>query len=300
MKRYREQEIVTPGWYFNPRHLAFRSIDEDKPLDGRPGEDYFRVPVLATILIAPFVGLVYFMFLPLAGFIMLASLLAKKLAILTRGAAASAARVLAPSWQPARAFLSTSKARSSRRGNHDEWAEGMAGELGLDSAPAGRHVHISRQVTIHSPLETTYTVAENPQHWNDWFVGMSEPRRVESLRFHNRHPNVSVGTHFPLIEKGCKDCAEEGVAHWHSAGAREAETGTLGQGTVMVLLPTVQDWEYVEHDGETEVRVEVDVTIPDEGWVQGLDIDTVEALEGECFDRTLANLKSLCEHSSVH
>jgi len=300
MKRYREQEIVGPGWYFNPRHLAFRSIDEEQPLDGRPGEDYFRVPVLATIIISPFIGLVYFMFLPIAGFVMLGSLLAKKLAILTRGAAASVARVLAPSWQPARAFLSTTKARPARHGNHDEWADEMAGELGLEPQPAGRHVHISRHVTIHSPLETTYTVARNPQHWGDWFVGMSEPRRIEGLRFHNRHPNVSVGTHFPLIEKGCKDCSEKGVVHWHSAGVRSVETGTLGLDGVMVLLPTVQDWEYVEHDGDTEVRVEVDVRIPDEGWVRTLDSETVEALEAECFDRTLANLKSLCEHSTDH
>ena len=67
MKAYREQQIVSPGWYFNPRHLAFRSIDEEKPLNGKPGEDYYRVPLLLTILLSPFIGLVYFMFLPSEG-----------------------------------------------------------------------------------------------------------------------------------------------------------------------------------------------------------------------------------------
>lgn len=300
MKRYREQEIVEPGWYFNPRHLAFRSIDEEKPLDGKPGEDYFRVPILLTIVLSPFIGLVYFMFLPLAGFVMLAALLTKKLGGVVRSGATSLARVLTPSWQPARAFLSTSKAGSTRSGNHDEWADEMAGELGLESPAPGRHVHISRRVTIHSPLASTYSVAEDPQQWSDWFVGMSEPRRVAGLRFHNRQPNVSVGTHFPLIEKGCKDCREKGVAHWHSSGVRPVETGTLGLGGIMVLLPTEQDWEYTEHDGDTEVCVEVDVRIPDEGWVKGLDTDTVEELETECFDRTLKNLKILCESKTLH
>ena len=300
MKAYREQQIVGPGWYFNPRHLAFRSIDEEQPLNGKPGQDYYKVPLLATILISPFIGLVYFFFLPITGFVMLGNLLAKKAAVQVRRGADSVARVLAPSWQPARAFLSTSKARSARQGNHDEWADEIAGELGVDAPIPGRHVHISRRILIDSPLETTYTVAEDPEHWNDWFVGLSEPRRISGLKFHNRTPNLSVGTHFPLIEKGCKDCREKGAAHWHSRGVRNAETGTLGQDAVMVLLPTVQDWEYIERDGATEVHVEVDVTIPDEGWSKALDAEIVENLEGECFDRTLANLKSLCERSTVH
>lgn len=300
MKRYREQEIVGPGWYFNPRHLAFRSIEEEKPLGGKPGEDYFRVPILVTIVISPFLGLAYFMFLPIIGFVMLGALVGKKLAVAVRGAAASTARVLTPSWQPARAFLSTSRARSAHPGKRDEWAEKTAQELGLESQSGARHAQFSRSVTIHSPLETTYGVAEDPERWGDWFVGMSEPRRIEGLRFHHRHPNVCVGTHFPLIETGCKDRLDEGVAHWHSPGVRAVETGTLGLSGIMVLLPTEQDWEYTEHDGDTEVRVEVDVRIPDEGWVKALDTETVAALEAECFERTLENLKVLCESESLH
>lgn len=300
MKAYREQQIVSPGWYFNPRHLAFRSIDEEKPLNGKPGEDYYRVPLLLTILLSPFIGLVYFMFLPIAGFVMLGSLLAKKAAVQVRRGADSLARILAPSWQPARAFLSTSKARSTGDANHDKWADEIADELGVEPAPPGRHVHISRRILIDSPLEATYTVAEDPERWNDWFVGMSEPRRVTGLKFHNRQPNVSVGTHFPLIEKGCKDCRDEDAAHWHSDGMPVAETGTLGQDAVMILLPTVQDWEYIDRDGATEVHLEVDVRIPDEGWSRALDTDVVETLETECFDRTLANLKRLCERTTVH
>jgi len=300
MKRYREQQIVEPGWYLNPRHLAFRSIDEEKPLDGRPGEDYFRVPLLVTILVSPFVGLVYFMFLPLAGFIMLFSLLGKKLAGWVGSVAQSTARVLAPSWQPARAFLSTSRARRAHRGSRDDWAESTSRELGLESPPDGRHVHLTRRVMIHAPLDKAYSIAEDPQHWTDWFVGMSEPRRVEELTFHSRHPFVSVGTHFPLIESGCKDCREAGSAHWHSSGARPVETGTLGMSSILVLLPTEQDWKYTECDGDTEVCVEVDVRIPDEGWVKALNSDTVAALETECFDRTLDNLKRLCERTTDH
>lgn len=300
MKRYRDQDIVDPGWYFNPRHVAFRSVSERQPLEGRQGEDYYRVPILVTILVAPFVGLAYFIFLPVIGFVMLGSLLARKLAVVVKSAAASATRVLTPSWQPARAFLTTSKAGTAPRGSRDKWAERTARELGLEAGPTERHVHVSGAVTIHAPLEETYELVEDRARWNDWFVGMSEPRRLEGLRLHNRHPSVLVGTHFPLVEQGSKDCRERDAAHWHSPGPERAETGTLGLGGLLVFLPTEQHWEYNRHDGATEVEVEWDVRIPDEGWMRALDDETVRELESECLERTLRNLKSVCEGETIH
>jgi hypothetical protein len=300
MRRFREQQVVGPGWYFNPRNLHFRSIDEEKPLNGKPGEDYIKVPILVTILVAPFIGLVYFMFLPLVGFVMLISLLGKKLGGLVARAAASTVRVAAPSWQPARAFFSTSRARAKDKTDTDKWAEATAAELALESEPNGRHVRVARSVTIHAPLDTTYTVAENPDCWDDWYVGLSESRRMEKVWLDERHPNVSIGTRFPLIEADCEDSYGEGTAHWHSIGMHSVETGAEGLRGIRVLLPSEQDWTYTAHGDATEVRVEVDLRIPDEGWVKALDAETVEELETECLEQTLENLKTLCESKTVH
>ena len=135
MRRYRGTEKVEPGLYFNLRQLAFKSIDDEGPLPGRPDEVYRRVPMLALLVVGPFLGLLYVIFLPFIGFAMVAWLLATKAGYLAAGAARGAVRALRPGWEPSMAFLSRTKPADPAREGADKWAEEV--EKKLD--PPDRH-----------------------------------------------------------------------------------------------------------------------------------------------------------------
>jgi hypothetical protein len=61
--------------------------------------------MLALLVSAPVLGLVYVMFLPFLGFAMVLHLVGTKVATLVGDAAAHGVRVLKPSWAPALSFL---------------------------------------------------------------------------------------------------------------------------------------------------------------------------------------------------
>ena len=129
MRRYRGNEKVEPGVYFNLAQLAFTSIAEEGHLPGSAGDVYRRVPTLALLVVGPFLGAVYVIFLPFIGFGMLAWIAGTKLAPVMEDAGAAFVRVLRPAWQPAMAFLSRGKAAKGRRTPTDRWAEDVKTEL---------------------------------------------------------------------------------------------------------------------------------------------------------------------------
>ena len=63
MKRYRGNQVVDPGVYFNLRRVCFRSVEEAGRLPGSGQETYRCVPALALLVAAPLLGLVYVVWL---------------------------------------------------------------------------------------------------------------------------------------------------------------------------------------------------------------------------------------------
>jgi hypothetical protein len=144
MKTYRGQQLVDPGIYLNLRELAFKSLDDEARLPGTEDAVWRRVPALAMLVAAPVISIVYFIFLPLVGFLMLAGVVGLKLFELGRRLAASALPVLRPAWQPALAFLSRGKpareapveeALEAKR--EDRWAEEARREAEAEAADDG-------------------------------------------------------------------------------------------------------------------------------------------------------------------
>jgi hypothetical protein len=135
MKRYYGNQAVDPGIYFCPKDFAFKSMDDSGRLPGTGDELYWRVPALAMLAVAPVIGLLYVIFLPLVGFVMLGAVVFEKLAAVAREGAARAVPLLRPAWQPARAFLARGKARkpeekaAAREPEADAWAETVREEL---------------------------------------------------------------------------------------------------------------------------------------------------------------------------
>jgi hypothetical protein len=131
MNTYRANQIVEPGIYLNLRELTFKSMDEKGRLPGTEEATWRRVPALAMLVAAPLISIVYFIFLPLVGFLMLAGVVGLKLFELGRRLAAGALPVLRPAWQPARAFLSRGKPVREKMGGEepeDAWAEAARSE----------------------------------------------------------------------------------------------------------------------------------------------------------------------------
>jgi hypothetical protein len=109
MRTYQGTDTVEPGLYFNARGLSFTSIERTGPLPGDAQTFYRRVPMLAMLLLAPILGLLFVVFLPFIGFGMVAYLIGGKALQAGRSAARETVRVVRPSWEPSVAFLSRRK-----------------------------------------------------------------------------------------------------------------------------------------------------------------------------------------------
>ncbi len=136
MKHYRAHETVDEGFYWNPRRLAFKSLEERGRLPGETDDTYVRIPALAVLPMGLVVSLAYVIFLPLIGFLMLGRIVVEKLYRLAADGARSAGRVLQPAWLPARAYLSHGRKGPER--DRDAWAEEVAEDLAADTDAEAR------------------------------------------------------------------------------------------------------------------------------------------------------------------
>ena len=132
MRTYTGSQIVDPGFYVNVKRCSVKSIENRGPLPGSKEDTYRGVPILAMLAIAPLLGLVYVIFLPLIGFGMVAWLLGDKAVQLATGAATEARRVVRPGWAPSLAFLSRSKPAEPEKqvaDTPDAWTEDVEKKL---------------------------------------------------------------------------------------------------------------------------------------------------------------------------
>jgi hypothetical protein len=143
MRHYSGNEKVEPGIYFNLKQLSFESMEDEGCLPGTESDPYCRVPNLAFLVVGPFLGLAYVLFLPFIGFAMLAWVAATRLGGVLAEATAAGVRVLEPAWQPAMAFLSKGRegrekvpairkaaaVAADRQKVLDPWAEDVRKEL---------------------------------------------------------------------------------------------------------------------------------------------------------------------------
>ena len=132
IKQYPGGEEASPGLYFQWRKLSFHTLDEGERLPGSMTDEYIPVPWFVLLVVGPFLGLAYLVFLPFVGIAMVAWLLASKLGELVATAARALPRVLRPGWEPAMAFLSRSKSADSVKPPVDDWAEDVRKKLDED------------------------------------------------------------------------------------------------------------------------------------------------------------------------
>lgn len=97
---------VKGGFYWRPAEWQIVTVSgESGVLPGVAGDRFVRIPALALLLLAPVMGGLFVMFLPLIGFAMVLQHLLRQGARAARRAALSVAATLAPSWRPGEAFF---------------------------------------------------------------------------------------------------------------------------------------------------------------------------------------------------
>ena len=139
MTRYHGNEIVDAGIYLNVRELAFKSLDEEGRLPGDAAAVWRRVPAMVLLVVAPVVGLLFVVFLPLIGFLMLGMVALRWAAGHAAEALTGTVRVLRPAWQPALSFLGRGRRRAPAERARDErpdaWADEVRAEVVADGEP---------------------------------------------------------------------------------------------------------------------------------------------------------------------
>jgi hypothetical protein len=106
MFRYAGGQTVRHGFYWNADKWQVTLVErQGGDLPGEARERYARVPVLAMLLVAPIMGALYVIFLPLIGFAMVFDYLARRAWRAVRAGAWGVLAAVAPHWRPGEAYL---------------------------------------------------------------------------------------------------------------------------------------------------------------------------------------------------
>ncbi len=106
MFRYAGGQTVRHGFYWNPGTWAVTLIErEGGTLPGRATDRYLRVPAVVLLALAPIMGAVYVIFLPLVGFALVLDFAARRAGRLAGKAVWRFLATVVPAWRPGTAYL---------------------------------------------------------------------------------------------------------------------------------------------------------------------------------------------------
>ena len=148
--------------------------------------------------------------------------------------------------------------------------------------------HIHKSILLHAPVDKVYDLARDPQKWNAWWVGLSEPEEVKGKGEAGtvvKHKYSLAGMAFPVTSKVLEDKKDDKKAHW--------------KGQIEGPLAGQQEWTYVAKGSDTEVVADVDYTVPGNAIGKIADRLVIERLQEKSAEHTLENLKLLCESAAA-
>lgn len=124
MARYTGGMAVGNGFYWSARAWDMAMVPaEGGLLPGAADRHYTRVPTFLFLVMAPVMGALYVVFLPLAGFVLLAGYAARGLKRLAVDAFMHVAVVVSPHWAPGEAYLASRRnekaVKAAKRANRN-------------------------------------------------------------------------------------------------------------------------------------------------------------------------------------
>jgi len=143
-----------------------------------------------------------------------------------------------------------------------------------------------KKTVIHAPFADVVPSAVNshPEAWPQWYVGLSEPTKVEGegeVGTVSEHTFLVAGRQFPFKHEVVESTNDGTVAHWKG----EFEGAIKGW----------HRWTYHLVDGNTEVEVEHEYTLPAGPIGKLADVMFVERMIDRMLEQSLENLKTLME-----
>ena len=108
MARYAGGSLAGHGFYWSAGAWDMAMVPaEGGLLPGNAARGYTHIPTFLFLLMAPIMGALYVVFLPFAGFALLASFLFKAIASVATGAFMRTAVLVSPHWAPGEAYLAS-------------------------------------------------------------------------------------------------------------------------------------------------------------------------------------------------
>ncbi len=144
--------------------------------------------------------------------------------------------------------------------------------------------HVKKSILIHAPVEKVYTLARDPQRWATWFVGLSEPEKLTGegeVGTVAEFSYMMAGMRFPVTTEVLEDHISPEGAQW--------------KGKIGGPLAGEQTWTYAPRNGDTEVTVDMEYTVPGKALGKIANRLIVERMQERSLEQTLENLKLLCE-----
>jgi len=138
---------------------------------------------------------------------------------------------------------------------------------------------LQQGVVIHAPVEEVYAVARNPNRWPVWFVGMGEIEKLEGtgeVGTVAEFGYMMAGMRFPVTVEVLEDHIDDEGARW--------------KGKIGGPLAGEQTWVYTPKDGETEVAVDMEYTVPGKALGKIANRLIIERTQERSLVQTLENL----------
>jgi len=121
MVKYNGGHTAKSGFYWNTRTWAITMLErQGGVLPGGAEDRYVRIPVLAMLIVAPFMGAAYVMFLPFIGIAMVADFVARRLGRGVMTGALAMAAAVSPQWRPGEAYLAKDEKDEDEKTDADE------------------------------------------------------------------------------------------------------------------------------------------------------------------------------------
>jgi len=143
---------------------------------------------------------------------------------------------------------------------------------------------VKKGIFIHAPVEKVYALARDPSRWSAWFVGMSEIGKLTG----EGEVGTVVEFSYTLAGMGFPVAVEVLEDHIGPEGAR-------WKGKIEGPLAGEQTWVYTPKDGDTEVAVSLEYTVPGKALGKIANRLIIERTQERSAEQTLENLKTLCE-----
>lgn len=147
---------------------------------------------------------------------------------------------------------------------------------------------INQSIRINKTPKEAYSIARNPASWSTWFNGLSGPDQLKGSGEKGTVGEFTytlVGFHFPVTVEVTEDYSGDDGCRWCS--------------DLKGPLAGNQSYDYQPIEGGTELKVEIEYTIPGKALGKLANRLIIERMQEKSVHQTLENLKMLCESETA-